>query len=349
MNSSRYIRQTLLSEVGVSGQQKLLAAKVTIVGCGGLGSVVAPYLAGAGVGRLTLIDYDTPHISNLHRQVFYHDRQQQSKAIHLQEHLQKLNPEIETIAIDQKLTKSNISALIIDTDLVVECTDDIYCKYLVNDYCHINRIPVVYGALHQYEGYVSVFENKNAESIHLRDIFAEPNGDVPTCSEIGVLSTAAGLIGMLQANEVLKKILQIGESLTGKLLTYNLLYNEQSTIKLRKTYTKSMPELYDQNIYQAVTCATTYQIDWDTVRANRTEYTVISILEDHEHQAIDEQVEHQPLSLMGDPSQTAEFKTVFYCKSGRRSDQLVQRILDRHPDASVYSLKGGIQGLDPTQ
>lgn len=347
INRERYIRQMLLPEIGESGQRKLLAARVAIIGCGGLGSVVGPYLAGAGVGSLLLIDHDSPHISNLHRQVTYHADQQESKAVHLKEHLSQLNPEIEVAVYSSRLTKSNVEQLLQDYDLIVECTDDIQCKYLVNDYAHLKLKPVVYGALHKYDGYVSLFENIDYDSIHLRDIFAEPNDDIPTCSEVGVLGTAAGIIGMLQANEALKYILQIGESLADRLLTYSTLTNEQQVLKLRKTWRHDIAQVYEQSSYESASCSTSIEIDWATVSQDRTRYRVISILEDHEHIDLDDQVERMPLSQMG--MYDFENETVFYCRSGARSGQLVNKILQQQPNAILYSLRGGTQGVGDTQ
>ena len=205
MSNERYIRQTTLEELGVEGQEKLNAAHAVVIGCGGLGSIAAPYLAGAGVGEITLVDGDVPHISNLHRQVFFSENQNQiSKSEALADHIINLNSDIKVNAISEMLSNENVEGIIQNADIVLECTDDIITKYLVNDACHLAGIPMVYGAIYKYDGYVSFFENASIESIHLRDIFPEPDLDLLTCSQVGVLNTIAGLIGLLQANEAIK-------------------------------------------------------------------------------------------------------------------------------------------------
>ena len=345
--NQRYIRQTLLAEIGEVGQSKLLKSRVAIVGCGGLGSIVAPYLAGAGVGNLLLIDADKPHVSNLHRQVFFgkidSDR---TKSEALAEHIQKLNPEINVELSREMLSKQNIERLFKDYELVVECTDDMMCKYLVNDYCAINNIPLVYGAIHKFEGYVSVFRNETLNDIHLRDIFPEPQLDIPSCSEVGVLSTIAGLIGLMQANEVIKYILGIGESLIGKLLRYNALDNEQYKMKLKKTFSENLVERYHSNNYYTLSWAGQLEITAEQLQNERALFQLVSILEYHEQKDIDEDVAHMPLSNY-DLEDYNKIRTpaVFYCQTGKRSLGLVSRILAEDPEAEVYSLKGGVKAF----
>ena len=197
----RYNRQIILDQIGEAGQKKLLQSSVTIIGCGGLGSIIAPYLAGAGVGKLILVDRDKPHISNLHRQIVFKENETQSKARALGQFISAFNAEVNVAVIEEMLEKKNVSEIIPHSyeGIVVECTDDMVTKYLLNDYCHINKIPLVYGAIHKYEGYVSLFKNESQEDIHLRDIFPEINTEIPNCSEVGVMNTIAGIIGILQA------------------------------------------------------------------------------------------------------------------------------------------------------
>jgi len=345
LNKDRYIRQTLLDAIGIEGQKKLLASHVVVIGCGGLGSIAAPYLAGAGIGKLTLVDGDIPHISNLHRQVFFEsDVNGASKAQALAYHIKKLNPEVSLDVVSEMLTKDSIGKIIGDADVVLECTDNIQTKYLVNDYCAIHNIPMVYGAIHKYDGYVSFFENRNAQSIHLRDIFAEPNDDIPSCSEVGVLGTLAGVIGLMQANEAIKYISGAGQSLTNKLLTYNILNNDQMKLVLKKTFEKDLPELFENNTYVAEQVCETYEITLEAVLANRKEYRLVSILEDYEHEDIDQAVVHSPMSQIdiNDWSADQAKPIVLYCMSGVRSGTLVNKILAHNPNAKVLSLAGGL-------
>ncbi len=152
MNSQRYARQVSLEEIGPEGQKKLASARVVIVGCGGLGAIAAAYLAGAGVGYLSLIDGDLPQLSNLHRQVFYDTGESKSKATALADRLSRLNPEVEIVAEEAYLDKSNVEKHLGDAaapDLVLECTDQAQIKHLVSDFCAIQEVPLVYGAIHK--------------------------------------------------------------------------------------------------------------------------------------------------------------------------------------------------------
>ncbi|MEM9546568.1 MAG: HesA/MoeB/ThiF family protein [Bacteroidota bacterium] len=348
MNKERYIRQTLLDAIGEAGQQKLLEAHIVVVGCGGLGSIAAPYLAGAGVGRLTLIDGDFPHVSNLHRQVFFDNQStQKTKAQVLADHIKRLNPEIKLTVVNTMLTKEKLMNNLLQANVLLECTDNIQVKYMANDYCAVQQIPMVYGAIHKYDGYVSFFENKSVSSIHLRDIFAEPNDDIPSCSEVGVMGTLAGVIGLMQANEAIKYITNAGKCLIDTLLTYNILHNEQMKLKLKKTFTKDMKLLFQQSSYIADQVCETYECTIDQVMQNRMRYKVVSILEDHEHQDIDAAVNRMPLSEfeIEEWESTTEEATVFYCMSGVRSGTLVNQLLLQSPDANVYSLRGGLRGF----
>lgn len=347
-NSNRYIRQTLLDQIGDSGQQKLLAANIVVIGCGGLGSIAAPYLAGAGVGKITLVDADKPHISNLHRQVFFEDASySQSKSKALANHIQRLNPTIEVIVVEQMITKKNIEEIVNGATVVLECTDNIQTKYLVNDYCHIYNIPLVYGAIHKYDGYVSLFTNADKETIHLRDIFAVPNEDIPTCSEVGVMGTLAGLIGILQANEAIKFITEAGSTLINHLLTYNILDNTQMKLKLKKSYKNDVAAIYQVSSYiSKINCDIT-EITKEELEANRTKYNLVSILEDYEHKDIDNDVEHIPLSTIHPEElvEDIEVPTVFYCTTGKRSAVLVRMMKAVDPAIEIYSLKGGVKEI----
>lgn len=348
MSSDRYIRQTLLDQIGENGQAKLSAAHVVVIGCGGLGSIAAPYLAGAGVGKITLVDADRPHISNLHRQVFFDESSMiKTKSQALADHIKNLNPTIEVIAIEQMVVKKNIHEITKGATVVLECTDNIQTKYLVNDYCHMGNVPVVYGAIHKYDGYVSLFQNVDKESIHLRDIFATPNEDIPTCSEVGVMGTLAGLIGVMQANEAIKYITGAGQTLIDQLLTYNILDNTQMKLKLKKSYKNEVSAIYQVSSYQSKSDCDITEITLAELQSNRSKYDLISVLEDYEHKDIDNEVEHMPLSTIH-PEELVddlEGSTVFYCTTGKRSAVLVRMMKAIDSDIEVFSLKGGVKGV----
>ncbi len=346
----RYIRQTILPFIGNKGQSKLLESHICIIGCGGLGNVVAPYLAGAGIGKLTLVDGDRPDKTNLHRQIIFSENELNAKSQALATHCRRLNSGIDIVTFEEMISKENIKNIIDGAHLVVECTDDIMAKYLVNDYCHLHHIPMVYGAIHKVEGYVSVFENTTFDSIHLRDVFPRINTQIPSCSEVGVINTIAGMIGILQANEVLKYILNIGSPLIGKMLSYNILYNEQIIIKLKKIFNQDIHQIFQNYDYQMTSCPAKREISFEDILQNRSAFKIISILENWEHTPIDEQVIHIPLQKISTQSLSAEGKTiVFYCMSGKRSSILVDQILKSNPDANVWSLKGGLLAVKKTK
>lgn len=345
MSNNRYIRQTLLTEIGPSGQEKLKNAHVVLIGCGGLGSIAAPYLAGAGVGKITLVDGDKPDISNLHRQVFYKTEiQNTTKAELLAKHITSLNPEIEVVAINDMLTKANIRSVVPNNSIVLECTDNIQTKYLVNDFCAIRNLCMIYGAIHKFVGYVSVFPNIADNSIHLRDVFPEPNDEIPTCSEVGVLGTIAGLIGLLQASEAIKYITGAGVTLIGELLTYDVLSNEQMKLKLSKNYQVDMLSLFNRNKYKSVTNCSIPEISLEVLLSNREDYILISILEDKDHIDIDSEVLHHPASSIDKVFyEDVALPVVYYCMTGKRSSVLLSQIVEEDSSAPVYSLKGGLK------
>ncbi|MCF8323192.1 MAG: HesA/MoeB/ThiF family protein [Flavobacterium sp.] len=241
MNTSQYNRQIILPEVGVSGQEKLLNAKVLLVGVGGLGAAVLPYLVAAGVGEIGLIDDDIVDESNLQRQVIYKNNSVgKRKVAEAKTMALDLNPNVKVNTFDEKLNPKNAISLFENYDIVVDATDNLKTKYLINDASVVTKTPFVYGSVFKFEGQVSVFNYQNGPSY--RCLFSEQNLEAANCNESGVLGVSVGIIGMLQANEVLKMILEIGEVLSGKLLVYNLLTNDQQKFE----FSKSNVELLDK-------------------------------------------------------------------------------------------------------
>jgi adenylyltransferase/sulfurtransferase len=345
MNKQRYARQLSLDKIGLKGQEALLNAKITIIGCGGLGAIAAAYLAGAGVGSMTLIDGDRLHISNLHRQVFFQEESTGlSKADELAKHIQNLNSDVELTVISDMLSKENIDKHLENTQLILECTDDILTKYLVNDHCHQERIALVYGAIHKYEGMVSFFPNENEQSIHLRDIFPESDLEIPTCSEVGVLNTIAGIIGLFQANEAIKHITGCGPVLEGKLLTYDALNNEQYSIKLKKTWTSSKAESITMS---TLSFSEIPSISFENLMKNVNSYRIISLLEDHEFVSLCDHVERLPHSEYEWMEWEDDGRpTIFYCGTGKRAMQVVYDLKEKNMEAEIYFLKATIAELD---
>ena len=232
----RYSRHILLPEVGGAGQEKLLKSRVFCLGMGGLGSPVALYLAAAGVGTIGIADSDRVDISNLHRQVLHYTADiGKPKTESAGEKLEQLNPDVNIVLHDGHVSKDNIREMIRDYDIVVDGSDNFPTRYLANDACYFERKTLVSGAIFQFEGQVAVFK-PHAGGACYRCLYPElpPRGVVPSCQEAGILGAAAGTIGTLQALEVLKQILGIGEPLTDRLLVFNALNMSFNSVGIRK-------------------------------------------------------------------------------------------------------------------
>ncbi len=330
----RYQRQTILPEIGQTGQQRLMDSHVLVVGCGGLGGPVAAYLAGAGIGTLTLVDGDKPEESNLHRQVFFQTGATDNKAKLLAQHCALLNPSTRVCAHESYLEANNAKALIEAADLVVECSDHAQTKHLVSDACHLLGTPLVYAAVHKYEGYLAVFPNETLDDIHLRDVFPAPDPTLPDCATVGVLPTAVGLIAMLQANAALCFLLQIGKPPLRQLLTYNALDNHQHRLKLRKSYTKPIPEPWQK------AQLTRADLETDATLADLPNYDLVfSMLDEQREPKLPKDVvrltKRNPFGQCLERMKPGG-KYLIYCNSGKLSLMLVSQI--RKHDASIEAL-----------
>jgi molybdopterin-synthase adenylyltransferase len=231
----RYSRHILLPEVGGRGQEKLLRARVLVIGAGGLGSPVSFYLAAAGVGTIGLIDGDVVDLSNLHRQILHHTPDvDRPKVVSAQAKLTALNPDVTVVPHHERLTADNALALFKQYDLVVDGTDNFPTKFLANDAAVIAKRPLVHGGILRFVGQVMTI--LPGESACYRCIFKEPPpaGLVPSCQEAGVLGALAGVIGTIQATEALKLILGLPRPLTGRLLTYDALTSAFREITVRR-------------------------------------------------------------------------------------------------------------------
>ena len=218
----RYARHISLPSVGPEGQEKISQSKVLVIGAGGLGSPVILYLAAAGVGKIGIIDDDEIELSNLQRQVIHAESNLgQSKAESAKNRILELNPTIQVEYWNQRLTPDNADEIFSGYDIVVDGTDNIPTRYLIDDMCRINSIPWVYGSIYRFEGQVSLF-NYNSGPCY-RDLFPEPppSNSIPSCSEGGVFGVLPGVIGSIQATEVLKTIIGNGKTLSGRLLLYD--------------------------------------------------------------------------------------------------------------------------------
>jgi len=231
----RYSRHIILPEVGGSGQQKMLEARVLLLGAGGLGSPAAYYLAAAGIGNLGIVDFDQVDLSNLQRQIIHStERIGMLKTESAKKTIQALNPDVNVTLYNEKMDSSNIMSLIKNYDYVVDGSDNFPTRYLVNDACVMKNKTLIHGSIYRFEGQVTVF--KPSDGPCYRCLYPEPPppGMVPNCQEGGVLGVLAGVIGNLQVVEVLKLILGIGKPLVGKLLIYDALNTEFRNLRLRR-------------------------------------------------------------------------------------------------------------------
>jgi len=340
----RYSCQIALPGFGVAAQQLLQQAKVLVVGAGGLGCPAAQYLAAAGIGTLGIADNDVVSVVNLHRQVLYtpQDAGLGKTAIAV-ERLQAQNPGIQLVGHDVKVTSDNVVQLISQYDIVVDCTDNFETRYLLNDACVLNNKPLVYGAIYQYEGQVAVWNIKNADgssSSNYRDLYPQVNAAlIPNCADGGVIPTLAGIIGCMQANEVIKYITNTGELLAGKVLIFDAQTLQSRIIKLGKatrtnitklTATIESPTMSVADVKSGLENGTLELID------NRTDQERDEINIGGEHFEADEVEDNMDFIRDGKTK-------VFYCSSGKRSGEVVKMIKQKYPDAKVFSMEGGLQ------
>jgi len=340
---SRYSCQMALPGFGEAAQQLLYNAKVLIVGAGGLGCPAAQYLTAAGIGTLGIADNDVVSTSNLHRQILFTPGDEgKKKATVAAERLQQQNPGIKIIPHDVRVTSTNVVALIGQYDIVVDCTDNFETRYLLNDACVLSGIPVVYGAIYQFEGQVAVWNIQYADgtsSPNYRDLFPQVNAtQIPDCAEGGVIPSLAGIIGCMQANEVIKHITQTGEVLTGKVLIFDAQTIQSRVIKIGTVTKTNISALVPTTNIPTMTVAEVKQ----GLQNNTLE--LLDIRTDQERDEIyigGEHIEADELQDNWDYINNGSTK-VLYCSSGKRSAEAVKMIKQKFPGAKVFSLEGGL-------
>ena len=232
----RFSRQIILKDIGTSGQKKIIQSKVLIIGMGGLGCPVAEFLARAGVGSLGIVDSDSIELSNIHRQSLYNNNDLKiSKVKVAQKKLKKINPKIKIVCHRVRLNKYNASKIIKKYDYIVDGSDNFETKFLINDFCKKSKKFLVAGAISKFDGHIFTFDFKNKKTPCIRSFFQEKqiSDDILNCEYGGILGTVAGIIGTIQANEILKKILNIGKDLNGNILVIDLLNLNFRKIKLK--------------------------------------------------------------------------------------------------------------------
>ena len=233
----RFSRQIILKNIGTLGQQKIIQSKVLIVGMGGLGCPVAEFLTRAGVGLIGIVDFDDVDLSNIHRQSLYNiDDLKKSKVVAAKKKLKKINPKTKINSHKLRLDKNNCKKIINKYDYIVDGSDNFKTKFLINDFCKKTKKFLVTGAISKFDGHIFSFDFKNKKTPCIRSFFQEEkiSDDIFNCEYEGILGTVAGIIGTIQANEVLKKILSIGKNLNGYILILDLLNLSFRKVKLNK-------------------------------------------------------------------------------------------------------------------
>jgi molybdopterin-synthase adenylyltransferase len=232
----RYSRHILLPEIGIEGQSKLSAAKILIIGAGGLGCAAAPYLASSGVGSITICDHDTVDLTNLQRQILHrNDSVGLLKVQSAQASLHALNPEIAIVAVAEKMTEERLLARVAQADVVLDCSDNFATRYALNRVCVQLKKPLVSGAATRFDGQVSVFDARHADSPCYHCLYPEQASNEETrCAVMGVFAPLVGIIGSLQAAEALKLLMGVGQSLQGRLLLLDALTMQTRTVKLAR-------------------------------------------------------------------------------------------------------------------
>jgi len=350
----RYARHLAIPDFGVESQKKLKAAKVLVVGAGGLGSPMLLYLAAAGVGHIGIVDFDTVAESNLQRQVLYGvDDVGQSKAQLAKKRLQTLNPHCKVTVHETQLTSENAETILSSYDIVADGTDNFPTRYLVNDACVLFNKINVYASIFRFEGQVAVFNNKRADGSrgpNYRDIFPTPPppGLVPNCAEGGVLGVLPGIVGSMQANEVIKIITGIGEPLDGKLFLFDAASFETRTLKIPKNPATRISELIDYEVfcgYKGEKSVPEISVqELRTLLEEQEDFQLIDVREPYEFEIANLGGELMPKAEL--PKAVAKIsrakKVVLHCRSGQRSAEAVQLLQEQFGFTNLYNLKGGI-------
>lgn len=342
----RYNRQIILPEIGLSGQQKLKAAKVLMIGAGGLGCPVLQYLAAAGVGKIGIVDDDLVDESNLHRQILYSSADVgKPKAVVAAEKLKLFNPYVELTAYQERLTHENAEKLIGFYDLIIDGSDNFPTRYLVNDTCIRLNKTLVFGSIFKFEGQISVFNYHGGPQY--RDIFPEApaNNEVPNCAEIGVLGVLPGLVGLYMANEAIKIICGIGETLSGKLMTVNALDNSVSVFKFGKQVHQKQQatEKQEAEIKEDNSQEISIEELENWLEKTPEEVYLVDVREEYEFEDYNIGGINIPFDELMDEADSLpkNKKIVFCCHSGQRSKMAVA-LLKTVFEGEMYNLKNGI-------
>jgi sulfur-carrier protein adenylyltransferase/sulfurtransferase len=363
-----YSRHLSLKEFGAEGQQKLNAAKVLVVGAGGLGCPALLYLTAAGIGKIGFVDFDTVHESNLHRQVLFTVNDiGKNKAEVARVRLTELNPFIALEPIPFQLNSGNALGIIEPYDVVIDGSDNFPTRYLVNDACVLLNKPLIYGSVLEFEGQVAVFNmlTSTGHSVNYRDVFHHPPlpGQVPNCASAGVLGVLPGIIGSLQALEAIKLISGKGNLLINQLLLLDGLSMEFTTVQLKNTNSRlAIKELIDYEVFCGINEKNNKSLGMKEITVQELlqlkdsgeDFQLIDVREEYEYDTGNLQGELIPLSQIPHSLDkiSKDKKVIIHCRSGSRSAQAVMWIEKNHPFENLFNLKGGIvawaKEIDPT-
>jgi sulfur-carrier protein adenylyltransferase/sulfurtransferase len=363
----RYSRHLILPEVGMEGQQRLKAARVLCVGTGGLGSPLALYLAAAGIGTLGIIDFDTVDASNLQRQIIHSTKDIGRKKVDsAQERLNALNPTLNVVKHDTMLTSANALEIFAQYDIVADGTDNFQTRYLVNDACVLLKKPNAYGSIFRFEGQASVFATEDGPCYRCLYPEPPPPGLVPSCAEGGVLGILPGLVGTIQATEVIKLILGKGDPLIGRLLLVDALSMRFRELKLRKNpecpvcgANPTVTELIDYNqfcgiapepahgaeVKNGIPQVTVQQLKQriDKRETNNDGFLLLDVREPYEYQIA--QIGGLLIPQNDLPNRLGELdkgrEIIIHCRSGVRSQRAAE-LLKANGFQNVANLAGGI-------
>ena len=352
---ARYSRHIAIPEFGEAAQLKLKKAKVLVVGAGGLGSPVLLYLAAAGVGHIGIIDFDLVDDSNLQRQVLYNVNDiGQSKAETAKRKILAMNPYIEVTVYKDALTTENALELIRQYDVVADGTDNFPTRYLVNDACVLEGKVNVYASIFRFEGQVSVFnylQEDGNRGPNYRDLFPQPPapGMVPSCAEGGVLGVLPGIIGSMQANEVIKVITDVGEPLSGRLFLFDAAHFSTRILKIKSNPEIKITDLINYEQFCGLP-EKTEQVKGISVIAlkamidQKLDFQLIDVRESFEYEMVNLGGTLIPLSEVATAvEQIEKEKTVIiHCRSGARSATAIQILQGLFPFKNLLNLEGGI-------
>jgi molybdopterin/thiamine biosynthesis adenylyltransferase/rhodanese-related sulfurtransferase len=354
MQNNRYKKQIQLPEIGISGQQKLTQAKVLVIGAGGLGCPVLQNLVAAGVGCIGIVDGDVVEETNLHRQFLYTLNEcGKNKATVATEVVSNQNPEVKVISYPTYFTQENAFEIVSDYQIIADCTDNLMTRYLINDIALVKNIPMVYASIHKFEGQLAVFNYESGPTYRCLFPDSENLKEIPNCNDSGVLGVLPNTLGVMQANEVLKIILEIGEVLSGKLVLYNGLNTTFQTINFQVNKTEKEKgiqnglAILNQSSNNGIVTITSD--DFFTKLANK-ENLVIDIRENYEEPKLAfENIKLVPLSALENflentiPNQ----KIILFCQVGDRS-KLAAQYLIKKGFTTIFHLQNGIEALKKT-